>query len=66
MARISALAEIDFKKIVALSTLRQLGLIVCIVGLNQPLVAFFHLNTHAFFKSLLFIVVGDIIHNSGG
>lgn len=66
MARIRALRETDLKKIVALSTLSQLGLIITIIGINQPLVAFFHLNTHAFFKSLLFISSGDLIHNSGG
>lgn len=63
IARASALTERDLKKVVALSTLSQLGLMVFIVGLGQPLVAFFHLNTHAFFKSLLFIGTGDIIHS---
>ena len=66
VARITALAETDIKKIVALSTLSQLGLIIIILGINQTLITFFHLNTHAFFKSLLFINTGDIIHNTAG
>jgi NADH-ubiquinone oxidoreductase chain 5 len=64
MARIAAMYEIDIKKIVALSTLRQLGLIMARVGLNLFSLAFFHLLVHAFFKALLFITVGTIIHRS--
>lgn len=48
----------------ALSTLRQLGLIVATVGLGLYPLAFFHLLTHAYFKALLFISVGSIIHLS--
>lgn len=59
-----ALAESDIKKVVALSTLRQLGVIVVAVRLGIPVVAFFHLVVHAFFKALLFISAGNIIHNS--
>ena len=64
IAGVSALIESDMKKIVALSTLRQLGLIIASVGLGLYLVAFTHLLAHAFFKALLFIAVGNIIHLS--
>ena len=64
IARIRALFEIDIKKIIALSTLRQLGLIVSRIGLGLSNIAFFHLLTHAYFKALLFIAVGSLIHLS--
>jgi len=62
MAGISALVECDIKKIVALSTLRQLGVIIASIGLGFPDLAFFHLITHALFKALLFICVGTLIN----
>jgi len=55
--------EFDLKKIIALSTLRQLGLIIRILALGEYKLAFFHLLTHALFKALLFICAGNIIHN---
>lgn len=55
--------EFDLKKIIALSTLRQLGLIIRILILGREILAFFHLLTHALFKALLFICAGNIIHN---
>lgn len=55
--------EFDLKKIIALSTLSQLGLIIRILCLGYPRIAFFHLLTHALFKALLFICAGSIIHN---
>lgn len=55
--------EYDLKKIIALSTLRQLGLIMRILSLGEYNLAFFHLLTHAVFKALLFICAGAIIHN---
>lgn len=58
--------ETDLKKVVALSTLRQLGVIFIILGLNQPLLAFFHLVIHALFKSTLFMCAGFLIHNTRG
>lgn len=64
IAGISAIWEIDIKKIVALSTLSQLGLIYCTLGAGLKESAFFHLLVHAFFKALLFIRVGNIIHLS--
>lgn len=55
--------EFDLKKIIALSTLRQLGLIIMILSIGYYKLAFFHLLTHAIFKALLFICAGVIIHN---
>ena len=62
LAGLRALGEGDMKKIVALSTLRQLGIIVLAIGVGSPLMAFFHLVAHAFFKALLFVGVGNFIH----
>ena len=64
IASIRALTETDIKKIVALSTLSQLGLIIVALGRNQPMLGFFHLITHAFFKAIMFVGVGTIIHSS--
>ena len=50
------------KKIIALSTLRQLGLMFITLGLGLPVMAFFHLISHAYFKAILFICAGGIIH----
>jgi len=55
--------EFDLKKIIALSTLSQLGLIIIILAIGYFKLAFFHLLTHAIFKALLFICAGAIIHN---
>ena len=55
--------EYDLKKIIALSTLSQLGVILRILSLGFRELAFFHLLTHALFKALLFICAGAIIHN---
>lgn len=57
--------ETDLKKIIALSTLRQLGLIITSLGLGFYEYAFFHLLTHAIFKSLLFLCAGVFIHSMG-
>ena len=66
LAGISACFEFDFKKIIALSTLRQLGLIVSRLGLGFRCFCFAHLNVHAAFKALLFLVVGTVIHSHYG
>nr|YP_010714332.1 NADH dehydrogenase subunit 5 [Amata multigutta]WDD57560.1 NADH dehydrogenase subunit 5 [Amata multigutta] len=62
MAGLSANYEFDLKKIIALSTLSQLGLMMSILSMGMPDLAFFHLLTHAMFKALLFMCAGVIIH----
>nr|AMW67808.1 NADH dehydrogenase subunit 5 [Sisyra nigra] len=63
MAGLGANFEYDLKKIIALSTLSQLGLMMSILSLGWAKLAFFHLLTHALFKALLFMCAGSIIHN---
>nr|QWQ55606.1 NADH dehydrogenase subunit 5 [Gampsocleis sinensis] len=63
MAGIGANFEFDLKKIIALSTLSQLGLMMSILAMGFPKLAFFHLLTHALFKALLFMCAGSLIHN---
>jgi len=64
IARMAAFSETDMKKMVALSTLRQLGIMITAIGVGFGVLAFFHLLTHAFFKALLFIGAGNLIHAS--
>lgn len=62
LASVRALFETDLKKIVALSTLSQLGVMFLGLGVGRFLISYFHLLTHAFFKALLFLCTGAIIH----
>lgn len=65
IAGLGANFETDLKKIIALSTLRQLGVIICSLSLGRADLAFLHLLAHALFKALLFICAGSIIHRVG-
>lgn len=56
-----AIFENDIKKVIAYSTISQLGYMVAALGINAFTVSFFHLYTHAFFKALLFLCAGSII-----
>jgi len=58
-----AIFELDFKKIIAFSTLSQLGIIIIILSLGNYSLSFFHLVVHAFYKALLFLIAGIRIHN---
>nr|URX53610.1 NADH dehydrogenase subunit 5 [Cryptotermes sp. 3 AB-2022a] len=62
MAGLGANFEYDLSKIIALSTLSQLGLMISAVSVGLVSMAFFHLLTHALFKALLFMCAGVIIH----
>jgi NADH-ubiquinone oxidoreductase chain 5 len=55
----------DIKKVIAYSTMSQLGMMVIAVGLSSYNVALFHLINHAFYKGLLFLAAGSVIHAVG-
>ena len=57
-----AIAQFDIKRVLAYSTISQLGFMVTAVGLGAYVAAMFHLLTHAFFKALLFLSSGSVIH----
>nr|ATN95388.1 NADH dehydrogenase subunit 5 [Calanus glacialis] len=63
MAGGAAMLEMDMKKIIALSTLSQLGVMMMTLGAGNPILAYLHLLSHAFFKAMLFMCAGVIIHN---
>nr|AQP28268.1 NADH dehydrogenase subunit 5 [Anoplotermes group sp. Q TB-2017] len=65
MAGLGANFEYDLKKIIALSTLSQLGLMIMTISVGLSTLAFFHLLTHALFKALLFMCAGGVIHSMG-
>ena len=62
LAALMAVQQNDIKRILAYSTLSQLGYMVMAVGLHGPSAAMFHLTTHASFKALLFLGAGSVIH----
>ncbi len=62
LAALIAVQQDDIKRILAYSTLSQLGYMIMAVGLGGPTAAMFHLSTHAFFKALLFLGAGSVIH----
>jgi len=66
IAGLGANFETDLKKIIALSTLSQLGLMLLILSVIRFNLAFFHLIIHAVFKAILFLCAGVIIHGLGG
>lgn len=61
-----ALFQNDIKKVLAYSTVSQLGLIFCALGVGAFSAGVFHVVTHAFFKALLFLGAGSVIHGMGG
>jgi NADH-quinone oxidoreductase subunit L len=63
LAALCALNQFDIKKILAYSTISQLGLMVTAVGVGSEGAAMFHLVTHAFFKACLFLAAGSVIHS---
>ncbi len=60
-AALIAVAQYDIKKVLAYSTISQLGFMVAAVGMGAEVAAMFHLVTHAFFKALLFLSAGSVI-----
>lgn len=66
LAGLCACLESDFKKIVAMSTLSQLGIMVYVLSMGSWCLSFFHMVTHAFFKRTLFLGRGSLIHQVGG
>jgi NADH-quinone oxidoreductase subunit L len=63
LAALMATQQADIKRVLAYSTLSQLGLMVSAIGLGVPVAALFHLFTHASFKALLFLGAGSVIHS---
>jgi NADH-quinone oxidoreductase subunit L len=62
VAGYTALTQFDIKKVLAYSTVSQLGFMVAAAGMGAYVAGFFHLLTHAFFKALLFLAAGSVIH----
>ena len=63
MSATAGLVQNDLKKVIAYSTCSQLGYIVFACGLSQYALSLFHLANHAFFKALLFLSAGAVIHS---
>ena len=66
MAGLIALVQTDIKRVIAYSTMSQIGYMFLAVGLGAYANAMFHLMTHAFFKALLFMAAGLVIHALAG
>nr|AFY64341.1 NADH dehydrogenase subunit 5 [Limulus polyphemus] len=66
MSGLGANYEMDMKKVIALSTLSQLGVMMLSISFGYWKLAYFHMLTHALFKALLFLCAGSVIHSSGG
>jgi len=66
LAGVIATAQMDIKKVLAYSTVSQLGYMFLALGVGAPGAAVFHLVTHAFFKALLFLGAGSVIHGLSG
>jgi len=66
MAATMAMAQYDMKRILAYSTISQLAYMFVALGVGVPDSAIFHLFTHAFFKALLFLCAGSVMHAMGG
>ena len=64
LGALMAVAQNDIKRILAYSTVSQLGYMMLALGVGAPIAAMFHLLTHAFFKALLFLGAGSVIHAS--
>lgn len=62
IAALTAITQRDLKKILAYSTVSQLGFMFAALGAGAPVAAFFHVVTHACFKALLFLTAGSVIH----
>ena len=62
LAGLIAFTQFDIKKVLAYSTVSQLGFMIAAVGMGAYVAAMFHLITHAFFKALLFLGSGSVIH----
>ena len=66
VAALIAVSQTDIKKVLAYSTISQLGFMVLAVGVGAYTAGVFHLATHAFFKALLFLGAGSVIHAMAG
>lgn len=66
IAALSAMAQKDIKRVLAYSTISQLGFMFVAIGAGAPVAAIFHMITHAFFKALLFLGAGSVAHAMGG
>ncbi len=66
MAGVIGCTQYDIKRVIAYSTMSQIGLMIFAAGIGAYSAAIFHLLTHAFFKALLFLAAGNVIHAVGG